>query len=278
MHVGKTIESMVQQTLLPLQWVIVDDGSTDSTGEIVRTASRNHTWVTAVRRRDRGHRQSGGGVVEAFEDGYTALREKEWDFIVKLDGDLSFAPDYFESCFKHFIDDARLGIGGGTVHIVDHGQLKIDSPGDPPFHVRGATKIYRRACWEQIRPLVRAPGWDTVDEVKANMHGWRTRTFPGVGIVQQRATGAAYGEWPNWFKNGLANYVTGYHPLFMVAKCLKRAWGKPSFIAPAALLTGFCSGYLRRLPRIEDATTVRYLRQQQMRRLLMRSSIYGKPW
>jgi biofilm PGA synthesis N-glycosyltransferase PgaC len=270
-----TIDSMARQTIQPAQWLIVDDGSTDDTAAIIEDAARKHLWITLVRRRDRGFRKSGGGVVEAFYDGYAHVREPAWDFIVKLDADVTFEPDYFAVCFSKFASDATLGIAGGTILVKGNGTVKVDSPGDPPFHVRGATKIYRRSCWEQISPLVPAPGWDTIDEVRANMHGWTTRTFADVPMIQHRATGASDGEWRNWYKNGLANYVTGYHPLFMLAKCVKRAFRRPP-VASLALGAGFCSGYLKRVPQFEDLDAVRYLRRQQLRRLMSRPSIYGQ--
>jgi len=272
--VDLTIASMAAQTVPPRHWVTVDDGSTDGTADILEAAARSHAWVTVVRRPDRGFRKSGGGVVDAFNDGYAALRDEDWDFVVKLDGDLSFEPDYFERCLAHFAGEPRLGIGGGTVCVMEDGWPKVESPGDPPFHVRGATKIYRRACWQQIRPLVPGPGWDTIDEVGANMRGWRTRSFGDVTLVQQRKTGSVDGDWANWYKNGLANYVTGYHPAFMLAKCVKRVWRRPRVVAAAALWTGFCSGYVRRQPYVADPDSVRYLRQQQMRCLMLRPSIY----
>ena len=273
-YVGKTIESMAAQSVLPCQWVVVDDGSTDATGEILDAAARQHEWLTVVRRPDRGFRKSGGGVMEAFYDGYAALQTTDWEFLVKLDGDLTFEPEYFEACLIEFAADSSLGIGGGTVLVRDNARLKVDTPAAPPFHVRGATKIYRRACWEQIAPLERAPGWDTIDEVRANMHGWSTRTFPAINLLQHRATGSADGDWPNWYKNGLANYVTGYHPLFMAAKCMKRAFRRPR-LAAAALCAGFCSGYIKRVPRTRDMAAVRYLRRQQWLRLTLRPSIYS---
>jgi poly-beta-1,6-N-acetyl-D-glucosamine synthase len=267
---------MARQTLLPERWVIVDDGSTDGTGDLIDAAARDNSWITAVRRPDRGFRKSGGGVIEAFYDGYAAAHGAPWEFIVKLDGDLTFEPDYFETCFARFAADPRLGIGGGTILVRDDMRLKVDTPGDPPFHVRGATKIYRRACWEQISPLVRAPGWDTIDEVTANMYGWGTRTFPDVSLVQQRATGAADGEWRDWYKNGLANYITGYHPLFMLAKCAKRVF-QSSPLAAAALCAGFGSGYVKGVPRVQNDMAIQYLRRQQLLRLMSRPSIYADP-
>ncbi|MGO9373414.1 MAG: glycosyltransferase family 2 protein, partial [Syntrophobacteraceae bacterium] len=232
------------------------------------------------RRPDRGFRKSGGGVIEAFYDGYSVVDRKDFDFLVKLDGDLSFAPDYFEKCFDYFAGEPMLGIGGGMICRLDNGQLKEDSAGDPPFHVRGATKIYRRKCWETIKPLVKAPGWDTVDEVKANMLGWTSRTFRDLSLVQHKPTGAADGKWRNWFKNGLANYVTGYHPIFMLGKCFKRTFQQPYFVTAVALWAGFCSGYIKQLPQVKDRQLIRYLRRQQLRRLSGLPSIYtgdGRP-
>jgi len=274
-YIEKTLESVIRQTVLPSQWIIVDDGSTDGTSEILDIHAVQTKWIKVVHRGNRGYRAAGGGVIEAFYAGYSVLTDDHWDFIVKLDGDLSFAPDYFEQCFKIFEAEVELGIGGGTVCQLENGQLKVDSIGDPPFHVRGATKIYRWACWEKINPLVKAPGWDTIDEVKANLHGWTTRTFAELKLVQHKPTGGADGNWHNWFKNGRANYITGYHPLFMLAKCAKRALRKPILLESMALLAGFCSGYLKRIPQVPDDEVIRYLRRQQIRRLLLRSSIYG---
>ena len=145
---------------------------------------------------------------------------------------------------------------------------------DPKFHVRGATKIYRRECWNQIGGLLRAPGWDTVDELKANMVGWETRTFNDLKLLQHKDTGSADGAWRNWVKNGLANYISAYHPLFMLAKCFKRTFSRPYFLSAAGLAFGFASGYVRRVPRIEDSSLARYIRGQQLRKLTFRPSIW----
>lgn len=275
LYIEKTLESVCGQTILPSQWLIVDDGSIDGTSEILDIHAAQTSWIKVIHRENRGFRAAGGGVVEAFYAGYSALNEENWDFIVKLDGDLSFPPDYFEQCFNIFKAEEDLGIGGGTICQLENGQLKVDSAGDPPFHVRGATKIYRRACWGKINPLVKASGWDTIDEVKANLHGWTTRTFADLKLVQHKPTGGADGFWRDRFKNGRANYITGYHPVFMLAKCVKRALRKPFFLESVALLAGFSTGYLKRIPQVRDIEAIRYLRQQQIRFLLRRPGIYG---
>lgn len=272
-HIGKTIESMVQQTMLPKRWIIVDDGSTDQTPRIIDEASARHLWINTVHRTDRGYRKAGGGVIEAFYDGYGHIEKDDWDYIVKLDGDLGFTPDYFEKCFQEFDQDSTLGIGGGTIANLRDGNFVIDEK-QPFFHVRGATKIYRRACWEKIGGLLKAPGWDTLDEVKANMYGWMTRSFPHLVLKHYRPTGFADGAWKSWVKNGRANYVSGYHPVFMVLKCIKRTFDKPVLLAAAGLFYGFASGYLQALPQVPDRELIRYLRGQQKKRLLGKDSIW----
>jgi poly-beta-1,6-N-acetyl-D-glucosamine synthase len=270
-----TIDSMVAQTLQPQRWVIVDDGSQDDTGKIALAASRVHAWISVVQRPDRGFRQAGGGVVEAFYDGYRSLGEPAWQFVVKLDGDLSLSSDYFEQCLKRFKMDPKLGIGGGTICTAVNGTLEVESRADPAFHVRGATKIYRRECWDQIEGLIRAPGWDTVDEVKANMLDWKTCTFPELKIEHHRGAGEAYGRWSNLIKNGLANYVAGYHPLFMLLKSAHRLLEKPYGIVGCGLLAGFALGYLKGIPRVPDKEVILYFRRQQMNRLLGKKSLWS---
>jgi len=268
-----TIASMVAQTVKPWRWVVVNDGSTDKTGDLIDEAAAQHPWILAVHRKDRGARVAGTGVISAFYDGYALVTNDHWDYVVKSDGDLSFGPDYFEKCFREFSLDEKLGIGGGTCCKLVDGGMVPEFSHEPPFHVRGPSKIYRRACFEAIKGLIKAPGWDTVDLIKAQMLGWKSLTFPKILLVHHRPTGGAYGSWNNWVKNGLANYVTGYDPIFMVCKCLKRLLHRPH-VAGIGLWCGFMKGYLRRIPQVDDPAMIRYLRRQQWRALTFRTSLW----
>jgi biofilm PGA synthesis N-glycosyltransferase PgaC len=272
----KTIESVTSQTISPRQWLIVDDGSTDNTARIGEAAASKYSWIRVVRRANEGARRPGTGVIAAFDDGYKLVQNIAWDFLVKLDGDLSFEPDYFEKCLCRFNSDSKLGIGGGTICQKVGDQFVVEAPGDPMFHVRGATKIYRHDCWIAIGGLLQAPGWDTVDEYKANMLGWNTYTFSDIKVQHHRKAGGAEGTWKNWVKNGLANYIAGYHPLFMGCKCGQRFFAKPYGIGALGLLVGFVSGYVRRQPQVNDPELIRYVRSQQLRKLFFRESLWDR--
>lgn len=291
-YLRHTIRSMLRQTILPVQWILVDDGSSDRTLTIINGLSAQKSWITAVHRPDssrdsrsgvsgtddepvsyrRGTRALQAKEIEAFYEGFEHITTTDWDFLVKLDGDVSFGAHYFERCFARFARDRDLGIGGGIICHRLEGRLQAEVT--PRFHVRGATKIYRRACWHEIGGVVKGAGWDTLDEVKANMLGWRTRTFLHLPVIHHRYTGAANGAWRNALKNGLWNHVCGYHPLFVLAKCVKRMFWRAQMLHSTGLLWGFVLGRIRRVPQIEDKALIRFLQEQQLRRLLLRPTIW----
>jgi biofilm PGA synthesis N-glycosyltransferase PgaC len=289
-----TIGSMVRQTSLPLQWILVNDGSTDRTAEIIDRWAARFPWIKHVERVQpgltecatqgedpnrpghvpgkRGTRARLAKEIEAFYAGYDQITETDWQYVVKLDGDVSFDPNYFAGCFEHFERDARLGIGGGTICHLVNGELIAEVT--PRFHVRGATKIYSRSCWESIGGVVCGAGWDTIDEAHAHMNGWVSRTFGELRVVHHRFTGSANGAWQNAVKNGVWSYLAGYHPLFMLLRCAKRLMKKPYVIGSLGLLYGFLSGYIQRIPRTADRQVREYLRAQQLRRMSLRTSMW----
>jgi glycosyltransferase involved in cell wall biosynthesis len=271
-YIERTITSVICQTIQPAEWIIVDDGSRDRTARIIDDYAEKYPWIKAAHRADRGSRIPGTGVMEAFYDGYQSLRSAGWDFIVKLDGDVGLEPDYFQRCFECFNDDPKLGICGGVMYCPEKGNLRPES--GPVFHVRGPIKLYRRACWEAIGGLIKAPGWDTVDEAQANRLGWRSRSFADLKVIHYRPTGAAQGAWRDGVKMGRAAYISGYHPLFMIARCIKRIFQKPYFVVAIAHGYGFVTGYLKYVPQVKDQGLIRYVRDEQLRRLFFLKSIW----
>jgi len=270
-YLSLTIESVIKQTHLPDEWVIVNDGSSDGTSEIIDRYAQKYPWIRRVDRQDRGYRKCGGGIIEAFYSGYNALSVRNWDVLVKLDGDLSFPPTFFADALGEFERDQKLGIGGGTLFHITDGKEEIERC--PNFHVRGATKMFRRVCWEQLGGLWIGYGSDTIDEVTANMQGWTTRSFPHLMMHHHRFTGATYGLWGALVKDGRGDYASGYHPLFMGAKALVRLARRPYILGSVGLLWGFMECYVKRLPRVgPDIRT--YTRTQQLARLTGHPTIW----
>lgn len=271
-YLPRSIESMAGQSVRPREWVIVNDGSRDRTGEIAEQAARQFPWIQVVHRTDRGYRKWGGGIIAAFYDGFHSLRCKDWEFMSKLDGDLSFEPSYFEGTFKKFAENPRIGIGGGVLYHYE-GKRKVLEV-NPTFHVRGGAKIFRRACWEAIGGLWVGPGSDTVDEVKANMLGWTTMSFSDLHMIHHRPTGSSWGRWGGIVKDGTISYVSGYHPLFMMAKLAAGLARRPYVVGSVAQAYGYVKAYVKRVPRVDDPELIRYLRQQQLARLFGRETIW----
>lgn len=272
-YIEETIRSVTCQTIRPTEWIIVDDGSQDNTGSIIDRYAREYPWIKALHRHDRGQRLPGTGVMEAFYHGYQALNSRDWDFIVKLDGDVGLLPDYFEQCFERFRMDPTLGMCGGVMYRIDNGVQTLER--HPLLHVRGPIKLYKRSCWDAIGGLIKTPGWDTVDEIQANRLGWRTRSFPELKVIHHRPTGAAQGAWRDSVKNGRCDYVAGYHPVFMAAKCAHHLFRRPYLTVGIGQAYGYVTGHLKKLPRVQDPAFVRYIRTQQMRRLFGMKSIWN---
>lgn len=269
--IGQTIESVLGQTVKPLEWIIVDDGSKDQTGAVIARYAARIPWIRLVRREDRGHRSKGGGV-EAFLEVYPQLRPHDWEYLVNLDGDVTFEADYFERCFEEFRNMPKLGIGGGTVYAPMGGHWQAEQV--PAFHVRGAAKIYRRECWEAIGGLWPGLGWDTVDEVKANQLGWKTLSFANVKLLHHRLSGSLWGDWGFAVIDGEADYIVGYLPLFFGVKCVRHLVNSPILLRSIGMLYGYLRCLVQQTPRVKDQEFLRYLRAQQFRRLLGLSTIW----
>jgi len=264
-HLEETIRSVIAQTVRPAQWVIVDDGSTDGTAAILDRYAAEFPWISVLHRRDRGFCDEYVGTIEAIMAGYHSLPATHWEFLAFLDADIKLDADYFERCFGEFRQDPKLGIGGGVLCELSHGVAEVQHA--PSYHVRGATKIYRRECWDAIG-LTAMPGYDTYDEIKAHYLGWRTRSFLNIQAFHLRPLGASWGSWREGVKNGHMDYFLGYHPLFMLLKCLRRVVVRPYVLGSAGHLWGYLRGYLKRRPQVADPAAINYLRKQQLRRLL----------
>jgi glycosyltransferase involved in cell wall biosynthesis len=271
-HIRNTLESVTRQTVQPAEWVVVDDGSRDDTPDIVREYAKTFPWIRLVERRDRGYAEPGRGVIEAFYAGYERIGHRDFDFIVKLDGDLTFGERYFESLFDRFRENPRLGMASGVCYVEINGGLEREN--HPEFHVRGPSKVYRRECWEQIGVLVKHLGWDSLDEIKAQYHGWDTRSYKDLVIIHHKVTGKNTGVFRWAIKLGQSDYYCGYHPLFLLAKGLRRLFLPPYVVGGVGILWGYFGNYLRGAERFPEEDVVHFLRNEQLKRLTWRGGIW----
>jgi glycosyltransferase involved in cell wall biosynthesis len=274
--IEKTLESMLAQTTRPEAWVIVNDGSKDNTEKIVESYVVEYPWIKLVNREDRGFRKRGQGVVEAFYTGYEALEVQEYGFIIKLDGDVSFEPTYFESLLQEFAANPKLGIAGGGVYESPDGERWVLRT--VKSHVRGATKMYRRSCFEDIGGLVPTIGWDGIDEWKALTLGWEVRSFSEFEMFHYRYTGMATGSLRSRVEEGHAAYYMGYYPPYMIARGIHHLSSRPYITGGIAMIAAFFADWIRGRGRLPDPSVIHYIRRVQLERLarLLRGKpIYG---
>lgn len=265
-HVQLTLQSMVRQSVKPVRWIIVDDGSADRTAEIIGSYAQEHSFISLVKRPCGQSRQPGSAVVRAFNQGYETVRGLDYDFIVKLDCDLSFEADYFERLLEKFNADPRLGIASGVYSESPDG-VEWEEVTMPSYHAAGASKMVRRLCFEQIGGFVAARGWDTVDEIRAVAAGWRTGHCKELKMKHWKREGSGIGAIRTHFMHGEIYYRTGGSRTFFVLKVLHRLTCRPLFIGGLAL----CWGYLRtmlsrqgRLVTLEEARCYQALLKERM--------------
>lgn len=266
----QTLESILRQEVRPAKWVIVNDGSTDSTGEIIRKAEAENDWIVGIHNSPTTHRRPGGEAVLA--QGIKTLNLDDYDYFVRMDGDLSFGGDYFRKLFALFQQMPKLGIASGVCYLRE--QDKLVEEAHPRFHTRGPLKTYRTTCFRAIGGLSPELGWDTIDEVRANMLGWQTRSFPDLRIIHLRKTQTASGALRGLRNLGKASYYAGYHPLYLTARSVKTMFEKPYLVGGFSMLRGFFNDFLRGAPQVDDPALIRYLRQQQINRLMGRETIW----
>jgi poly-beta-1,6-N-acetyl-D-glucosamine synthase len=271
-YIEKTILSVIKQTIQPVEYMIVDDGSTDSTGEIIARYAANYSRIKTVKRKTKPH-SPGAGVVDAFYEGFDALKTKDWDFVIKLDGDLEFEPEYFETLINEFASNPKLGLASGVTYEPDNnGGFKRDSM--PDDHVRGAAKMYRRKCWNDIGGLQRVLGWDTIDELKAQVQGWETRSYKQLKIIHYKPIGYKQTNVvKREIKAGERQHYLGYLSLFAILRGFYRMLQKPYLVAGALNIYGFTRSRIFRTEQIREKELVRHLQSKQWDRLTFRRKL-----
>jgi glycosyltransferase involved in cell wall biosynthesis len=260
---------MVAQTRLPKRWIVIDDGSVDGTAQILDEAARQYQWIEPIhlpRNRPRG--AGGESVIMQF------LPRDAWhdvDFIFRFDADLSFEPDFIELMHKEFSRNPKLGIAGATLYEPINGRWR-EVPELNSFHTRGATKMYSSACFAAIEPLEGCEGWDTIDEMRALMRGFKTQSFRHIRAYHHRPQGQAAGAWRGYFGKGQTAYYIGYSPVFFLARAARVAVTRP--VSALCMMAGYFESQVKRRPTVNDTELISFIRRQQVRRLLMLDSVW----
>ena len=257
--------SMTRQNLEPRRWVIVDNGSTDGTAEVARQLAEEYPWITLLEVPGEATPVRGAPIVRAFHAGVEALDEHV-DAVVKLDADVSFEPDFFERMMSAFERDPSLGITGGLCVERNAAGSWVECHVTRD-HVRGATRAYRWECLQDVLPLEERIGWDGVDELKAQVRGWRTRTLQDIRFYHHRRVGMREPKWGMWLLQGDMAHFMGYRPYYVLARSLYRSLRQPSAVA---MLWGFGTAVAAGTPRCTDAAAIAHLRRQQSMKALPR--------
>ena len=262
-----TLKSVTNQTVRPQKWVIVSDGSTDGTDEIVKKYMERHAWIELVRMPDRSERHF-AGKVHAFNQGCARVAGLNYDVIASLDADISFEADYFAMLLAKLSDDRELGLVG-TPFQETSGQ-KYDYRFVSIEHVSGACQVFRRECFEQIGGYVAVKGGsiDHIAVISARMKGWKTRTFTEKVCLHHRAMGTAgRGVLKSRFKQGMKDYSIGNHPLWELFRTVRQMSMPPIVLGGLGLGTGYLWGLVSRAPRPVSRELIVFHRREQMQRL-----------
>lgn len=265
--IDQTIQSMIDQTLRPQRWIIVSDGSTDETDEIVSRYAKIHNWIELLRAHPDSQRNF-GSKAKAVMAGYGRLAELEFDCVGNLDADITFEPDYYQRVLEKFEQNPNLGLAGG---------FRMDKCGGQFVPVKCATnsvggpyQLFRRACFDKIGGYMslKYGGIDAVAEISARMNGWEVRSFPELVAHHHRCTGTAGRSiWAAGFRAGTRDYLIGYHPLFETARCLGRLSERPYVIYSLIVLSGYFWAAIQRKKRPVPQKFVNFLQSEQLNRL-----------
>jgi poly-beta-1,6-N-acetyl-D-glucosamine synthase len=267
--IEQTIRSIVSQTLRPVKWIIVSDGSTDKTDDIVKSYAAENDFIQLYRITE-DHPRNFSAQVNAINRGLLQLAAVEYGFVGNLDADITLEPDYFALLLEKFRLDPKLGLGGGTVcERSSDGEFRA-RPITSTIAVPHACQLFRRSCLEAIGgayvPL-QYGGPDTYAEILARMKHWRVASFPDLRVFHHRPTNSAEGVLRGWFRQGKMDYSLGALPAFEVFKLLRRIWVKPYVIGSLARCAGFIHSYVQREARAVPDDFVAYVREEQKQRV-----------
>ena len=269
--IALTLQSLIEQTVLPAKILVVNDSSTDKTEEIILEFAKKHPFISLVNKTSDAIHLPGSKVIQAFQKGLESVKE-DFDIIVKADADLIFPPNYFKAIIQHFQSDDKIGMVGGFAYIEKNGQWILENLTDKD-HIRGAFKAYRKDCFMQIGGLKPAMGWDTIDELLCKFYKWKVVTDETLKVKHLKPTGANYNKAAR-YKQGEAFYSLGYgFPITAIAS-LKLAFRKKKPLLFLDYINGFWKAKSAKKPLLvnhEQAQFIRSYRWKKMKEKLFKS-------
>ena len=274
-RIGQVIDAVARQTRRPDRWMIVDDHSTDGTLAIARAAEAELPFLTVIEAPEQSL-PAGADRLEAAADAVAfnwALKQAEdnWDYVAKLDGDIVLSEGHYERALAEFARDPTLGLIGCYLEVEDDGRWVRQA--GPDYHVNGAVKLYRRACFEEIGErqgqagILERLGWDTIDETYARMAGWRTRSLDDIRAKHLKPSGSVGGELRGKARHGLCVWICHYPLWIVLARGARLALARPYVVGGAAFVLGYLRAALLRRPRVPDPAFRRYVRRELRGRL-----------
>lgn len=269
-HIERVVRAVAAQTLSPAEWVVVDDGSTDGTLELLRRLEAEVPFLTVHARvpdaDDVPDRLAIAAAPRAFNHGLRAARVRDFTHVAKLDGDIELPADYLEQIVRRFTADPALGLACGTlVEPREHGMERLAIP---PSHVHGALKCYTRACFDAIGGVQERLGWDTIDETYARMRGFASRNFRDVVAVHHRPLASADGTLRGRARHGTCAYIAHFGPLWVTLRAVKVARSRPRVLSGVAFLYGYLRAAVRRTEQVPDREFRRFVRRELRGRIV----------
>ena len=265
--IEKTIQSVISQTVLPIKWIVVSDGSTDRTDEIVNKYTAANIWIELIRmpvHRDRHF----AAKVQAFNAGYERVKSVKYDIIGNLDADISFEKDYFEFLLEKFAKISELGVAGTP--FIEDGYSSITDSFEGEKHVPGGCQMFRRQCFEDIGGYIpnKAGGIDWIAVTTARMKGWQTQSFPEKLFYHQRSLGTGESnKIKSNFNYGRKDYYLGNHPLWETIRIIYRFTKRPYLLGGLIIFWGYLWALLTRIERPISKDLMKFHREEEMRKL-----------
>lgn len=266
-HLSDLIKSIIHQSHLPVEWIIVDDGSEDNTSNVIQKAAIDYHWIKYLRKEKKGLRAPGKSVIEAFYFGFNRKTIIDYDIIMKLDADLILPSNYLSTIVDQFSQYPTTGICGG-VCVIKSGKTYIIEQETNLDHIRGAIKAYRKDCFQDIGGLLSKMGWDTVDEHCARFKGWIVSVLPDLKVIHQRSTHQEYGFIKAAFRNGQMLYSIRMDVLLLIGNVIKKSCKPPYILLGLVMFFGYFLAFCTRYTKIVDKDLGKFIRQYRYKKIL----------